>query len=259
MKKSKQVIEVEEGFDVIDENDEWIVVNKPAPLVVHPTSGKVEPTLLGGVQQLLSYELVNGGQLSIINRLDRETSGLVLIAKSKAAAGKFGRAMELRQIGKIYYGIVAGWPDWQDRYVDAPILRQGEVRESAIWVKQCVHPAGRPSQTHFYIEARYVLADGSKVAKVRIVPTTGRMHQIRVHAEYCGFPLVGDKIYGVDEGYYLEFIQNGWSPSLLGALRIPRHALHAAEMTIMDGSGLYWSTEFARDLQAFLHGADVSL
>lgn len=259
MKHKTQVIDVAVGFEVVDESDEWIVVNKPAPLVVHPTSGKAEPTLLGGVKELLSYEIANGVQLSIINRLDRETSGLVLIAKSKEAARRFGLAMEARQIGKVYQGILAGWPEWDELDVNAPLLRQGDVEESAVWVKQYVHEAGRPSATRFRVESRYQFADGAKVTKVRIEPHTGRMHQIRVHASYCGYPLIGDKIYGPSEACYLEYIESGWSEQLQEKLRLPRHALHASEMAMLDGSALSWKIAFAADLEAFLNGAEMQL
>lgn len=253
----QQPIAVEVDFAVVDESADWIVVDKPAPLIVHPTNNyKPEPTLIGGVESLLAYEMVNGARLSIINRLDRETSGLVVIAKNKTAARTLCRAMERRQIEKHYYAIIFGWPEWESCEVDAPILRKGEVEPSAIWVKQMVHPEGKVCRTGFeLIEKREVL--GARVSLVKAKPHTGRMHQIRVHASYLGHPLVGDKIYGEDEGCYLRFIESGWTAQLQEKLLMPRQALHACGMCIdLDEAKLEWKIGLATDMEAFLNGND---
>lgn len=252
-------IDVNIDFDVVDESEDWIVVNKPAPLIVHPTSNKVEPTLLGGVQQLLSYEIKNGAKLSIINRLDRETSGLVLIAKKKSAARMFGRATEQRIIAKEYDALSFGWPSWDEAVVTQPLIRKGEVQDSLIWVKQLVHSGGKPSETRFVVVERKMI-EGHKVTRLKVYPKTGRMHQIRVHASYLGHPLIGDKIYGEDESCYLEFIDSGWSKRLAQQLLIDRHALHASRMYMeLDDSRFDWAVDMARDLQQFFDAGDSKL
>lgn len=101
-------------FEVAAESGDWIVVDKGAPLIVHPSNGKKEPNLLEGVEALLSYEIANGAALSLVNRLDRETSGLTLIAKNKAAARELGRAMQRRRMHKEYLAIVQGRPEWTE-------------------------------------------------------------------------------------------------------------------------------------------------
>ncbi len=216
-------------FEVAAESGDWIVVDKGAPLIVHPSNGKKEPNLLEGVEALLSYEIANGAALSLVNRLDRETSGLTLISKNKRAARELGRAMQRRLMYKEYLAIVQGWPEWTETACAAPILRQGEVAESRIWVKQAVHPAGKACTTVFRKERTWNTRRGP-LALVRCIPETGRMHQIRVHLAHLGHPILGDKIYGPSEHCYLEYIQHGWSRELEERLVLPRHALHACRL-----------------------------
>src|SRR2546421_1582114 len=118
------------GFKVIDETDDYIVVDKPAFLLAHPTKPDERPTLWKQLRELLAFEIANGGQVSIVNRLDRETSGLVLVAKTAATARKFGLAMQAQRIRKEYLAIVWGWPGWESKTVDAPLDRQGKHQES---------------------------------------------------------------------------------------------------------------------------------
>jgi 23S rRNA pseudouridine1911/1915/1917 synthase len=100
-------------FRVVAETQDYLVVDKPPFLLIHPSKPDGTPTLWAALRELLAFELVNGGQVSIVNRLDRETSGLVLIAKNAVSARRFGRAMERRQIEKEYLAIVHGWPEWE--------------------------------------------------------------------------------------------------------------------------------------------------
>jgi 23S rRNA pseudouridine1911/1915/1917 synthase len=134
-------LQVVVNFRVVDETGDWVVVDKPAPLIVHPANNKPEPTLLGGLENLYSYELENGACLGIITRLDRETSGLVLVAKHTAAARELGMIFERREARKQYLAIVTGWPSEDEWVCDAPIIRAGEIRPSQIWVRQVMREA----------------------------------------------------------------------------------------------------------------------
>ena len=239
-------------FEIVHETADYAVVNKPPFLLVHPTKPDGPRTLWGELRHLFAFELANGGQVSIVNRLDRETSGLVLVAKTAAAARQFGLLMQKQRIAKEYLAIVWGWPEWDARIVDAPLLRQGTQALSAIYLKQAIHPAGLPAQTEFRVERRFhrETTAGREFSLVRALPRTGRTHQIRVHLASLGHPLVGDKIYGPNEQCYLRFIETGWTSELEGALLLPRHALHSALLGA-EGIGT-WSTGLPDDLRAWL-------
>lgn len=239
-------------FRVLAETPAWIVVDKPAHLLIHPTNPGNPPTLWDGLRGLLAYEIANGARLSVITRLDRDTSGLVLVAKNPKSARVLSLAMQRGNIGKEYLAIVWGWPAVDDWEVDAPILRRGEVEESSVWVKQMVHPQGRKCLTGFRVERRWERGAEGRFALVRCFPRSGRMHQIRVHLLHSGFPIVGDKIYGPDERCYLEFIETGWTENLRQRLLLNRHALHAARLT---WRGQEWEAPLAAELREFMNEA----
>jgi 23S rRNA pseudouridine1911/1915/1917 synthase len=241
------------SFSVIDESPDWIVVDKPPYLEVHPSKPNGKRTLWDELRELLSYELVNGGQVSIINRLDRETSGLTLVAKHRAAARDLGLQMMARRVEKEYLALVWGWPVNDDFEVDAPLLRQGERQPSRVHLKQMVHPDGASARTHFRVEQHFTgtTTNGDRFALVRAFPHTGRMHQIRVHLSHTGHPIVGDKLYGPGDDCYLEFIQTGWTEALAARLLFPRHALHSSVLRL-PGAGLGWESPLFPDLAAWI-------
>ena len=268
------------NFTIPHETDDYLVIDKPPYLLIHPTKPDGPPTLWKELRELLAFEIANGGQVSIVNRLDRETSGLVLVAKTSAAARKFGMLMQAQRLKKEYLAIVWGWPDWETKTVDAPLDRQGKHRQSAIWLKQMIHPKGASALTEFRVERRFrrstsshepspvasrlplpegedegegsaeARSNNSKFALVRALPQTGRTHQIRVHLSSLGHPIVGDKIYGPNEQLYLRFIQTGWTAELARELLLPRHALHSAKLAI-EGE-IEWTSPLYVDLAEFL-------
>jgi 23S rRNA pseudouridine1911/1915/1917 synthase len=241
-------------FKILDETDDYIVVDKPPFLLIHPTKPNCAPTLWKQLRELLAFEIASGGQISIVNRLDRETSGLVLVAKTAAAARDFGLLMQRHKLGKQYLAIVWGWPEWEHKIVDSPLDRQSKHLHSAIWLKQTVHPAGAPALTEFRVERRFTKSTSfdERFSLVRAIPRTGRTHQIRVHLGSLGHPIVGDKIYGPDEKLYLRFIETGWTYELEQKLLLPRHALHSAKLTIENGRE--WTSALPPDLKEFCSG-----
>src|SRR5436305_11456103 len=131
----KNTSNVSHNFKIVDETDDYVVVDKPPFLLVHPTKPSRAPTLWKELRELLAFEIANGGQVSIVNRLDRETSGLVLVAKTSAAARRFGLLMQRYRLRREYLAIVLGWPEWETKIVDAPMDRQGKHQPSVIWLK----------------------------------------------------------------------------------------------------------------------------
>lgn len=240
-------------FKIIDETDDYIVVDKPPLLLIHPTKPDGATTLWAELRQLLAFEIASGGQVSIVNRLDRETSGIVLVAKTTAAAREFGLLMQSRRVSKEYQAIVWGWPEWETKSVDAPIIRQGEIKTSKIYLKQSIDPIGAEAVTKFHLLKRFQkqTPNGESFSLVKAHPLTGRTHQIRVHLASLGHPIVGDKIYGPDENLYLRFIDTGWTDELARKLLLERHALHASRLRIDDERD--WSSPMPEDLDNWLY------
>ncbi len=221
-------IAITADFAVLYEDDGVLAVDKAAPLLTHPTGPKEEPTLWHGLRELLAYELATGGQVSLINRLDRETSGITLVAKTAEAARELGIAMQNRRLQKEYLALVFGCPAWNYARCGEPLRRMEEVAPTRVHVRQCCHPDGKPCATEVFVRRRVPAHAGlPAISLLECHPHTGRLHQIRAHLAHLGFPLVGDKIYGEDEGYYLRFMEQGWTPELAHALLVPRQALHA--------------------------------
>jgi 23S rRNA pseudouridine1911/1915/1917 synthase len=202
----------------------------------------------------LAFEIASGGQVSIVNRLDRETSGLVLVAKTAAAARNFGLLMQRQQLRKDYVAIVWGWPEWEHKLVDAPLDRQSKHQHSMIWLKQSIQVAGAPAETELFVERRFKrsTSSGDQFSVICAIPRTGRTHQIRVHLASIGHPIVGDKIYGPDEQLYLRFIETGSTHELEQKLLLPRHGLHSAKLAIENEHA--WTSALPPDLAEFCSG-----
>lgn len=207
-------------LSVVFEDPELLVLNKPAGLVCHPTKGDATSSLIGRVRLYLGPAAAP----QLINRLDRETSGLVLIAKTPPAARALRRLWETRAVTKTYLAIVHGVPGAPAGEVDAPL---GPDPAGPVAIKDCVRPDGAPARTRWRVLRAWRRAQG-EFSLLEVEPLTGRKHQIRIHLAHLGHPIVGDKIYGGDERAYLDFVAGRLTEAQRARLLLPFHALHAA-------------------------------
>jgi 23S rRNA pseudouridine1911/1915/1917 synthase len=196
-------------------------LNKPAGLVCHPTKTDETSSLIGRVRLHLG-----GREGRLINRLDRETTGVVLVAKSATVAGELGRLIAGRDADKTYWAIVHGQRPGDEFTIDA---RLGRDPDSAVAIKDRVRDDGADARTDVRVRCRFTHRD-EPMMWVDARPHTGRKHQIRIHLAHAGHPIVGDKIYGADEMRYLRFIDGALTDADLAALVLPNHALHARRL-----------------------------
>lgn len=204
---------------IVFEDDDLLVLNKPGWLVCHPSKRGPWSSLVGAARVYLKQESIH-----LVSRLDRETSGIVVVAKNKATASLWQKGVAHKRVRREYIALISGELESYCK-VEVPI---GKACDSLVYVKQAIASKieGKKSVTHFYpLEYRF----GNTMCRVKT--ETGRMHQIRVHAQHIRHPIIGDKLYGEDENYYLEFVKTGWNPVWEKALKINRQALHADKIT----------------------------
>jgi 23S rRNA pseudouridine1911/1915/1917 synthase len=210
---------MERLFEIIGEDDDFLVINKPAGLVCHPTKGDVYSSLISRVRLYLKTKETP----HMINRLDRETSGIVVVAKQVAAAAMLRKLWASRQVQKEYLAVAHGHPEKTSFIIDAPI---GPDPSSAVAIKDAVVSTGSPAETRVFVRRRF-FHDGRPFSLVRLLPTTGRKHQLRIHLSHAGHPIVGDKLYGGDESLYLAFVKDSLTVEQKARLIFANHALHA--------------------------------
>lgn len=235
--------DVPREFRTIYEDEALVVIDKPAGLPVHATARFHKNTLTALLRERYSEPVPR-----LVHRLDKETSGVLLLARARPLEVALKGELAHRRVQKRYLAIVKGDPG-AEGVIDAAI---GPDPESGIRIKMRARDDGAPARTRFRrLEQR------GDYALVEAAPETGRQHQIRIHLALVGSPIVGDKLYGPDPSCMLEHLETGWTESLAARLELPRHALHAAYLRIAHPQReepLEFVCALPPDLQAFWDG-----
>ena len=224
------------ALDIVYEDDALLVVNKPAGLVVHPGSGNWQGTMLNA---LLHHapQLACIPRAGIVHRLDKDTSGLLVVAKTLTSQTDLVRQLQARSVKRDYLAVVQGLVA-HDGKVEAPLGRHPSQR-----VKMAVVHNGKPAVTHYT-----VLEQFDRHTLIRCSLETGRTHQIRVHMQSIGHPLAGDPVYG---GRPLNL-----PPLLSDAVKnLGRQALHAERLGLIhpvSGEAMEWQVDLPQDMADFL-------
>ncbi len=228
-------------LDIIYEDDSLLIVNKPAGLVVHPAVGNWDGTL---VNALLNHvpSLDTLPRAGIVHRIDKDTSGLLMVAKTLQAHNSLVEQLQERSIHREYLALVKGWMT-AGGTVDEPIGRHPVDRKRNAVVRR----GGKEAITHYRLEQRF-----KRHTLIRVKLETGRTHQIRVHMTHINYPLVGDQVYG---GRFQ--MPADCSPALADALRnFKRQALHAAKLGLEHpetGEYCEWEQPIPEDMKNLLH------
>ena len=219
--------------DVLYEDEDVIVVNKPAGLVVHPAYGHETGTLVNAIVGRITGDTGRAASRpGIVHRLDKDTSGVLIVAKTDIAHLALARQLQAQTFAKEYLGLVWGDPGEQPVVVEAPLLRDPDDRRRMV-----VRAGGRDAVTRFARVAAWG-AGAERRALLHVRPTTGRTHQIRVHLAYARLPIVGDPVYGKRGD------ASGLGRQFLHAWRLTVRLPHAGERT--------FTAPLAPDLAAYL-------
>lgn len=207
-------------LSIVYEDDWMLVLDKPAGLVVHPAPGHWDDTLVNALAARgTALSATATARPGIVHRLDRDTSGLMVVAKTEVAHQRLARAIQKRQIERIYAALVWGHVD-EDRSVDAPIARHPTDRK-----RMAVLATGRSAISHVRRVARFDVCD-----VVRVTLETGRTHQIRVHMAHIGHPIVADPVYG--GGGHRRMTGSQRQAALAVEKAAPRQVLHATALRL---------------------------
>jgi 23S rRNA pseudouridine1911/1915/1917 synthase len=212
-------------FTVLHEDARVRVIDKPALLPVHASAKFYFNTLT----RVLSERYPDEPELQIVHRLDRETSGCLVLARDRAAAAILKQAWEKKTaVDKQYLAVVHGAPPWTtEQLLDTPLrLSQPGDPTRLVNVRMLPDPTGLAAMTRVRVERA-----GDPYSLVRCTLITGRQHQIRAHLAHAGFPIVGDKLYAHGDDAFIRYCDEGLVPELAARFVLPRHALHAARVT----------------------------
>ena len=233
---------------ILYEDEEVLAIDKPPGMPVHPSGRHLRDTLIQRVHA--RFRAGNEGlklPIRLCHRLDLETSGVILVAKGDRHHAHLMKQFEDREVEKEYLAVVRGVPSRGQGRIELAI---GPSRTSAVRLKMACIADGQPSATDWSVVERR-----ADCALVSCRPHTGRQHQIRVHLDALGYPLVGDKLYGVDEALFLRHARGQPDPGDAELLGLPRHALHNHRLVFRSptsGERREVTSPLAADLRTYL-------
>lgn len=236
-------------LDILFEDDAVAVINKPSGMVVHPAKGHWSGTLTAALAHHFQELSGVGGDVrpGIVHRLDRDTTGAIIVAKTDPAHLALAQQFQDRTVEKEYVALVSPPPDRDQDWVDQPIGPHPYQREKM--AIRAGHPQAREAQTFYRVEARW-----GRVGLVRAFPKTGRTHQIRVHLAHVGAPIIADRLYGGHKQFTMHDLCRSSNDGLL----IDRQALHAAVLRIahpVSGEPMEFQADLPADMQRVIEAA----
>ena len=227
-------------LDIVFEDDTLLVINKPAGMVVHPAVGNWSGTLLNALLHHIP-DIGNIPRCGIVHRLDKETSGLLVVAKTLSAQTHLVQQLQARTVKREYRAIVWGQL-WKNGVVNQPIGRHPSIR-----TRMAVHLSGKPAITHYEILERFGVH-----TYLRCNLETGRTHQIRVHMQYLKAPIVGDPVYGLKSIMPIKSMSDTLRQHILGFHRQALHAIRLGLIHPSTGEVMEWSIDLPNDMKALL-------
>ena len=232
---------------IVSEEQDFLIVDKPAGWLVHPTRPDGTFTLIDWLRGEYPDEF-----LSLISRLDRETSGLLLVGRGKENASIFGKMQQRREIQKSYLALVHGCPP-ESGVIDQPLDRLGKHRPSQIYVRQAVIADTYPAQTEYKTVGTRNHPTIGEISLIEATPKTGRLHQIRAHFEHIGHAVVHDKIYGQADIVFLNYIDKDNKIEH----EMARHSLHSSKISFFWlNSPIFCEIPIPADLSTIWEGSD---
>jgi 23S rRNA pseudouridine1911/1915/1917 synthase len=249
-------------LEIVYEDDDLAVINKPAGMMVHAGAGAVDSgtsesahnrgTLVNALLHHFAGLSAVGGELrpGIVHRLDKDTSGLIVVAKNDEAHRKLAAQFARREVKKTYVALVHGWIK-QDRGTISASISRDRVRRTRMTTRLA---GGREAVSHYQVKRRLDTPYG-KFSLIEVKIDTGRTHQIRVHMASLGHPVVGDKLYGAPAELKRALRPAKAAPARPSKLSLPRNFLHAAELALAhprNGTSLALKSPLPAELQKFL-------